>query len=93
MYTERVNEVYSRLEDIDVEKPRVYVECGWKGPSEYGNTYGNCMWSALVVNCKGINIASDVIENYGVINPEYLLDSNAAGKTTLIALHNLNKAE
>ena len=75
-YTEHVGEVYSRLEDVDGEKPEVYVECAHKGPSEYSNTYGNYMWGALVENCGGINIARDVIEKYGPINPEYLLDAN-----------------
>ena len=47
-YTERVNEVYSRVEGIDKPKPKVYVECGYNGPSEYGTTYGNFMWGALI---------------------------------------------
>ena len=75
-YMERVNEVYSRIEEIDNPKPKVYVECGSKGPSTYGNTYGNYIWGALIENCGGINIADGVIERYGSINPEYLLDAN-----------------
>ena len=75
-YTEQVNEVYSRLDKIDKPKPKVYVECGMKGPSEYFNTYGDYMWGALVENCGGINIAKGIIERWGPINPEYLLDTN-----------------
>jgi iron complex transport system substrate-binding protein len=75
-YEEQVNEVYSRLEKIDKPMPKVYVECGSKGPSEYGNTYGNYMWGALIEKCGGINIAEGVIERWAPINPEYLLDAN-----------------
>jgi iron complex transport system substrate-binding protein len=75
-YTEQVNKVYSRLDEIDKPKPKVYVECASKGPSTYGNTYGNYMWGALIENCGGINIADGVIVKYAPINPEYLLDTN-----------------
>ena len=87
MYSERINEVYSRLEDIDAEKPRVYVECGWEGPSEYGNTYGNCMWGALVEKCKGINIAmhNGTIYTSGkpvsVLTPETVRNINGVNAT------------
>ena len=73
---EHVNEVYDRLDEIDKPKPKVYVELGSKGPSEYGNTYGNFMWGALIERCGGINIAKGIIEKWGPINPEYLLDAN-----------------
>lgn len=76
-YTEQVNEVYTRLKDIDKIKPEVYIECGWKGTSEYGGTYGgDFMWGALIENCGGINIANGVIETTAPISPEYLLDAN-----------------
>ena len=75
-YTEQVNTVYSRIEEIDKPKPKVYVECGMNGPSEYGNTYGNYMWGALIEKCGGINIAKGKVERWGPINPEYLLDAN-----------------
>jgi len=74
-YMEQVNEVYSRVEEIDKPKPKVYVECGMNGPSEYGNTYGDHMWGALIEPCGGINIAKDQVKT-GPINPEYLLDAN-----------------
>ena len=74
-YKEQSNEVYSRIERIDKPKPKVYVECGSKEPSEYGNTYGSDKgWGAVVVICGGINIAEDIPG--GPINPEYLLDAN-----------------
>ena len=75
-YTEQVNKMYSRLEEIDEPKPTVYVECGYTGPSEYSNTYGDFMWGALIESCGGINIAEGVVEKSGPINPEYLLDAD-----------------
>ncbi|PUA34385.1 MAG: hypothetical protein B9J98_00645 [Candidatus Terraquivivens tikiterensis] len=76
-YVGHVNEVYSRLEKINKTKPKVYVECGMKGPSEYGNTYGsNFMWGALIVKCGGINIAEGKVQTWAPINPEYLLSAN-----------------
>lgn len=75
-YKEQVNKVYARLEKIKKPKPKVYVECGMKGPSEYSNTYGSYMWGALIEKCGGINIAKGKIEKWGPINPEYLLSIN-----------------
>ncbi|KKG14866.1 hypothetical protein EO98_03755 [Methanosarcina sp. 2.H.T.1A.6] len=75
-YQEQIDEVTSRLEKIDTEKPAVYIECGMKGPSELYNTYGTFMWGALVENCRGENIANGVIDEWGPLNPEYLLDKN-----------------
>ncbi|RKY43030.1 MAG: ABC transporter substrate-binding protein, partial [Candidatus Omnitrophota bacterium] len=69
-------EVYSRLDEIDEPKPKVYVELGMKGPSEYSNTYGDYMWGALIEKSGGINIAKGKIERWGPISPEYLLDAN-----------------
>ncbi|MBF7082450.1 ABC transporter substrate-binding protein [Desulfallas sp. Bu1-1] len=75
-YKEQVNKVYSRLEKIEKSKPAVYVECGSQGPSTYGNSYGNYMWGALTEQCGGTNIAKGKIENYGPLNPEYILKTN-----------------
>ena len=75
-YQEQVNKVYSRLEKIDKQKPTVYVEGGWNGPSTYGNSYGNYMWGALIEKCGGINIAKGKIERWGPLNPEYVLKTN-----------------
>lgn len=75
-YQEQVDKVYSRLEKINKPKPKVYVECGYAGPSTYGNSYGDFMWGALVERCGGINIAKDKIEKAGELNPEYVLHAN-----------------
>lgn len=73
-YKNQVEVVYDRLKTIKKPKPKVYIECGMKGPSEYSNTYGNYMWGALIEKCGGINIAKGKIEKWGPINPEYLLN-------------------
>ena len=75
-YKAQVEKVYKRLKTIKKPKPKVYVECGMKGPAEYFNTYGNYMWGALIEKCGGINIAKGKIEKWGPINPEYLLSEN-----------------
>lgn len=72
----RVNEVLSRLQKIDKPRPKVYVEGGAGGPSEYGPTYNIC-YGVIVVKAGGINIAEDIIKKrFGQINPEYLLKTN-----------------
>ena len=70
-YTEQVNEVYSRLEEIESRpKLKVYIEYNkWQ-------TIGNTMDGALVEKIGGINIAKDVVEKWGEISPEYVLDVN-----------------
>ena len=73
---EGINEVVSRLQKMDKPKPKVYLETGWKGPSEYGSTFGNISWGKVVVKAGGINIAEGIVPRIGPINPEYLVASN-----------------
>jgi ABC-type Fe3+-hydroxamate transport system substrate-binding protein len=54
-------------------KPKVYVELGQKGPSEYGNSYGKGMWAGVVDLAGGVNIAAGQIGAYGPLQPEYIL--------------------
>ena len=54
----------------------VYVELGNKGADTYGNSYGNTMWGKTVELAGGRNIAKGKIENWGPLNPEYVLASN-----------------
>ena len=75
-YQEQVDIVYSRLKTLNKPKPTVYIESGWKGPSEYGSAYGNNGWGAVVTRAGGKNIAEDVIEKTAQINPEYLFKTN-----------------
>lgn len=78
-YLKQMGVVAARLQKINKSKPGVYVECGWKGPSDYGGSYGDDVgWGAMVVKAGGTNIADGIIPK-GVtvpINPEYLLKEN-----------------
>ena len=75
---EQVNKVYSRLEEIDKPEPTVYIEGGWKGPSDYSNTYSSksAFWGVQVKKAGAINIADGVIERMAPLNLEYVLDAN-----------------
>ena len=45
------------------EKPIVYVEHGYEGEKEYGNSYGaNKMWGKIVEDCGGDNIGSEALK-------------------------------
>ena len=78
-YLKQMSIVTTRLQKINKPKPRVYVEGGWKGPSEYGGSYGDDVgWGAIVVKSGGTNIAEGIIPKgtTAPISPEYLLKAN-----------------
>ncbi len=57
-------------------RKRVYVELGNKGADTFGNSYGNTMWGKVIELAGGENIAAGKIENWGPLNPEYIIASN-----------------
>lgn len=71
-YQEQVDLVANRLMAIDTAKPTVYVESGSKGVSEYGNSYSDTGWGAVIEKAGGDNIA----EAAGQISPEYLINES-----------------
>ena len=75
---EQFARVDSRLEKIDKSKPKVYLECGYKGPSQYASTPGSKtnFWGVIIDRAGGKILAEDVVVEYGPINPEYLLKEN-----------------
>lgn len=75
-YNDQTNIVYSRITKITRQKPTVYVECGWKGPDTYGNSYSNVGWGELINRSGGSNIAENFSEQMPTINPEFLLDQD-----------------
>lgn len=78
-YLRQMSFVTTRLQKINKPKPRVYVECGFKGPSEYWNSYGNDVgWGAMVIKAGGTNITEGIVPKGRTvpINPEYLLKEN-----------------
>lgn len=78
-YTSHVTPVYNQVEALLKTKarPKVYIECGSTGPSEYGNSYtNNYMWGGMVYNAGGTSIADGIIEKSTPLEPEYVISSN-----------------
>jgi iron complex transport system substrate-binding protein len=72
-YQEKVDVVAERLRTVEAaDKPDVYIEVGSKGPGEYGNTYADSGWGAVVKVAGGRNIAEEVVKSASPLNPEYL---------------------
>lgn len=74
-YKSAIDQVSSRIAKSNQVKPRVYIEFGNKGPSEYSFTYGKNMWGAMVSLAGGDNIAAPFIQWWGPINPEKVLSA------------------
>lgn len=75
-YKAAVADVQARVARAGGTPKRVYVELGNKGPGEYGNSYGKGMWAGVIELAGGNNIAAGQVENWGPLNPEYVLASN-----------------
>jgi len=75
-YTAAVADVQARVKRAGGIPRRVYVELGNKGPGEYGNSYGKGMWAGVLDLAGGGNIAAGKVENWGPLNPEYVLASD-----------------
>lgn len=75
-YTEQMSVVTERLADLpDEARPRVYMEFSM-GPGQYGNTWSEQMWGALIRTCGGTNIAAGM-EGVSVdIAPEQVISAN-----------------
>ncbi|MDO4905513.1 MAG: ABC transporter substrate-binding protein [Lautropia sp.] len=72
-YEAAIDEVTSRIAKAKVAKPKVYVEFGNKGPSEYSFSYGKNMWGPMITTAGGENIASPFVAFWGPLNPEQIL--------------------
>ncbi|WP_282610705.1 ABC transporter substrate-binding protein [Pelagibius sp. Alg239-R121] len=82
-YEAAVLDVIQRVKSRGNAPAPVYVELGNKGPGTYGNSYGPTMWGGVVKMAGGQNIAESKIENWGPLNPEYVLASKP--KTVFLA--------
>ncbi|SHM40978.1 ABC transporter substrate-binding protein [Phytopseudomonas punonensis] len=76
LYKTAIEDVQKRIATAGKPKPRVYVEFGNKGPSEYSFTYGKNMWGSMIDLAQGDNIAAPFVQWWGPINPEQVLASN-----------------
>lgn len=74
-YKDAIDQVQSRIAQAKLPKPRVYIEFGNKGPTEYSFTYGKNMWGAMAAVAGGDNIAAPFVEWWGPMNPEQVLAS------------------
>ena len=75
-YSDAVADVLARVKKAGGKAKSVYVELGNKGAGEYGNSYGKSMWGRVIELAGGKNIADGKIENWGPLNPEYVIASN-----------------
>ena len=75
-YTEQMALVTDRLADLpDEARPRVYMEFSM-GPGQYGGTWSEQMWGALIRTCGGTNIAAGMEGASVEIAPEQVISSN-----------------
>ncbi len=72
-YKRIADTIQSRISKANLPKPKVYVEFGNKGPSEYSVTFGKSMWGSMATLAGGNNISASSVEYTGSINPERVL--------------------
>ena len=75
-YANAVSDVLARVAKSAAPRKKVYVELGNKGAGEYGNSYGKGMWGGVIDFAGGDNIALGKVENWGALNPEYVISSD-----------------
>lgn len=74
-YASGIADIQARVKKANLSKPKIYIEFGNKGPSEYSFTFGKNMWGAIANTVGGDNISAPFVENWGPINAEQLLTS------------------
>ena len=75
-YTGQMAVVTERLADLpDEARPRVYMEFSM-GPGQYGNTWSEQMWGAMIRTCGGVNIAAGMEGASVDIAPEQVIASD-----------------
>lgn len=75
-YRDQMSVISERLADLaDDQRPRVYMEFSM-GPDQYGGTWSEQMWGALIRECGGTNIAAGMEGASVEIAPEQVISSN-----------------
>lgn len=75
-YSSKVGPILEK--DFD-KKPLVYIEHGYEGEKDYGNSYGsNMMWGKIIEDSGGHNIGSDVLgaDEALPLSEEYVLSTD-----------------
>lgn len=72
-YARGIADIQKRVARAKQSKPKIYIEFGDKGPSEYSYTFGKDMWGAIADTAGGNNIAAPYVKNWGPVNPEKFL--------------------
>jgi len=76
-YNQQMNLISARLEKIKTPKPKIYLECAYEGPAEYGLSYGNVAWGRIIKKCGGENIAEPILgDQRQPLSPEYVIKQN-----------------
>ena len=73
MYEAKTRDTMERVAKAGPSNRKIYVELAQRGPSEIGNSYGRGMWAGVIDMVGGQNIAAGQIENWGPLNPEYII--------------------
>jgi len=76
LYRSKVEDVQDRVRKANRAPPKVYVELGEKGPSEYDSSFAADQWGPLIGTAGGDNIAKGKIESEAPLSPEYVLATN-----------------
>ncbi|MDI9470911.1 MAG: ABC transporter substrate-binding protein [Bacillota bacterium] len=75
-YTEQMSVISERLAGLsDDKRPRVYMEFSM-GPGQFGNTWSEQMWGALIRECGGTNIVAGMTGASVEIAPEQVISAN-----------------
>ncbi len=72
-YKGSYDDTMARVAKAGPSTKKMYVELAQKGPGTYGNSYGNGMWGTVIDSVGGVNIAKGQVENWGPLNPEYII--------------------
>ena len=78
-YLQQVNQVYSRIDQIEGEKPLVFLDraAGIRGSDDCCRTFGRANLGLIIERAGGVNIGSDLIPGWaGTLNPEQIIVSN-----------------
>lgn len=73
LYKASHDDTMARVAKAGASNRKVYVELAQKGPGTIGNSYGKGMWGTVIESVGGVNIASGQVENWGPLNPEYVI--------------------